>query len=104
MAFELLDSLSLPGDASKPNEDAFAHSESAAVVFDGATSLGDPLMPGPSDAAWIAQFGARRLLAHLKEGEAPRAAFAQRSRTPKTHLPACAAARRPRNGRCHALR
>jgi hypothetical protein len=32
-------------------------------------------MPGASDAAWIAQFGARRLMAHLKEGEAADAAL-----------------------------
>ena len=65
----LKDSLSLPGDAAKPNEDAFAHAEAAALVMDGATPLGDPLMPGPSDAAWLAQFGSRRLMAHLKDGE-----------------------------------
>jgi hypothetical protein len=32
-------------------------------------------MPGPSDAAWIAQFGARRILAHLREGEGARKAL-----------------------------
>ena len=74
MTFELLDSLSLPGDAAKPNEDAFGHDAAAAVVLDGATPLGDGLMPGPSDAAWIAQFGARRLLAHLRDGEGARKA------------------------------
>ena len=37
MAFEVLDSLSLPGDPAKPNEDAFAAEPFAAVVFDGAT-------------------------------------------------------------------
>jgi hypothetical protein len=70
--FELLDSLSLPGAADKPNDDAFGVLENAAVVLDGATGLGEPLMPGRSDAAWLAQFGARRLLAHLKDGKAPR--------------------------------
>jgi hypothetical protein len=75
MTFELLDSLSLPGDAAKPNEDAFAHDAAAAVVLDGATPLGDGLMPGPSDAAWIAQFGARRLLAHLRDGAGARKAL-----------------------------
>ncbi|HSS13102.1 MAG TPA: hypothetical protein VLL04_04370, partial [Rhizomicrobium sp.] len=75
MTFELLDSLSLPGDAAKPNEDAFGHDAAAAVVLDGATPLGDGLMPGPSDAAWIAQFGARRLLAHLRDGEGARKAL-----------------------------
>jgi serine/threonine protein phosphatase PrpC len=70
----LLDRLSLPGDAAKPNEDSFAQDGKAALVMDGATMLGEPLMPGPSDAAWIAQFGARRLLAHLQD-QAPRAAL-----------------------------
>ncbi len=75
MALELLDSLSLPGDPAKPNEDAFGHDANAAVVLDGATPLGDSLMPGPSDAAWIAQFGARRLLAHLRDGDGARKAL-----------------------------
>jgi serine/threonine protein phosphatase PrpC len=75
MSLVLLDSLSLPGDPAKPNEDAFAHGDHAALVLDGATPLGDPLMPGPSDAAWLAQFGARRLMAHLNDGDAPRAAL-----------------------------
>jgi len=43
-------------------------------VFDGATGLGEPLMPGKSDAAWLARFGANRLLAHTKEGNPPREA------------------------------
>lgn len=71
LRFELIESLSLPGDPDKPNDDAFGVIESAAVVFDGATSLNEPLMPGRSDAAWLAQFGARRLLAHLNDGDAP---------------------------------
>ncbi len=75
MVFEVLDSLSLPGDPSRPNEDAFAAEPLAVAVFDGATPVNDPLLPGRSDAAWIAQFGARRLLAHLKDGGAPRAAL-----------------------------
>ncbi len=70
----LLDSLSLPGDAAKANEDSFAHGADAALVMDGATMLGDPLMPGPSDAAWIATFGARRLMAHLQD-QAPKKAL-----------------------------
>jgi serine/threonine protein phosphatase PrpC len=32
-------------------------------------------MPGPSDAAWIAQFGARRLMAHLEDGNGARKAL-----------------------------
>jgi hypothetical protein len=75
MSLQLLDSLSLPGDPAKPNEDAFGQKDGAAVVIDGATMLGDGLMPGPSDAAWIAQFGARRLMAHLGEGDGARKAL-----------------------------
>ena len=37
--FTLLDSLSIPGDVVKPNDDAFAYAEGAAVVLGGATSL-----------------------------------------------------------------
>jgi len=76
MPFKLLDSLTLPGDPAKANEDSSGHFEHAALVMDGATPLGDPLMPGPSDAAWIAQFGARRLIAHLKDGDTPDDALA----------------------------
>jgi hypothetical protein len=71
MPFEILDTISIPGDPFKPNDDAFGHAEAAAVVIDGATSLGDPLMPGDSDAAWLAHFGARRLMAHVRDGDAP---------------------------------
>jgi len=91
----LLDSLSLPGDPAKPNEDSFAHADAAALVMDGATMLGDPLMPGPSDAAWIAQFGARRLMAHLQDQEPKKAlraamadaekSFAALARAPMAH-------------------
>jgi hypothetical protein len=73
MRFALLDSLSLPGVADKPNEDSFAHAPHLAVVFDGATPLSEPLLPGPSDAQWLARFAARRLAAHSGDGEgAPR--------------------------------
>jgi hypothetical protein len=75
MPFEILDTLTLPGNPLKPNDDAFGHTDDAAVVLDGATSLGDPLMPGDSDAAWIAHFGARRLMAHVRDGDAPRDAL-----------------------------
>ncbi|HEU0096354.1 MAG TPA: hypothetical protein VFQ52_07855 [Rhizomicrobium sp.] len=75
MGFELIDTLTLAGDAAKANEDSSAHDLSAAVVLDGATPLGDGLMPGPSDAAWISHFGARRILAHLRDGDGPRKAL-----------------------------
>jgi hypothetical protein len=68
---EVLDSISIPGNPEKPNDDAFAHIDGAAVVMDGATGLGDQLMPGKSDAAWLAAFGARRLMAYAREGASP---------------------------------
>lgn len=71
MRLELLDSLSLPGDPKKPNEDSLAHTEGMAVVIDGATGLSSPLMPGPSDAQWIATFAARRIRAHSENGGDP---------------------------------
>lgn len=70
----VLDSVSIPGNPDKPNDDALAHIDSAAVVMDGATGLGDSLMPGKSDAAWLATFGARRLMAYARDGAAPREA------------------------------
>ncbi len=69
MRLELLESLSIPGDAARPNEDSFSHTARAAAVFDGTTGLGELLMPGRSDAQWIAQFGARRFRAHAESGE-----------------------------------
>jgi len=68
---DVLDSISIPGNPEKPNDDAFAHIARAAVVMDGATGLGDQLMPGKSDAAWLAAFGARRLMAYMGEGATP---------------------------------
>ena len=75
MTLKLLQTLTLPGDPAKANEDALANSSSAALVLDGATPLGSSLLPGSSDAAWIAQFGARRLMAHLNDGDAPKEAL-----------------------------
>jgi hypothetical protein len=37
MSFEVVASLSLPGDPAKANEDAFGHGSNEAVVIDGAT-------------------------------------------------------------------
>ncbi len=75
MSLDLIEQLSLPGSDTRPNEDSFAVLDHAALVMDGATPLGPSLLPGPSDAAWIAQFGARRLTAHLKDGDAPQKAL-----------------------------
>jgi serine/threonine protein phosphatase PrpC len=61
----VLDKLTLPGRAGKPNEDAMGHAGSVAFVLDGATGLGDtPLMPGDSDAAWVARNAADALVKH----------------------------------------
>jgi hypothetical protein len=75
MHFEIVESLNLPGDPAKPNEDAFAADGTGAVVLDGATMVSENLMPGKSDAAWIATFGARRLQSHWNDAASPRAAL-----------------------------
>ena len=66
--FEKRDCLTLPGLAEKPNEDSWGFTPAAACVFDGATGLGESLLPGPSDACWIANFAARRFCAHAQSG------------------------------------
>jgi serine/threonine protein phosphatase PrpC len=63
-----IDEVSLPGNPGKPNEDSFGLTHAAACVFDGATGLGEALMPGPSDARWLATFAARRFCAHAERG------------------------------------
>ena len=65
--FEMADCLSLPGNPEKPNEDSLGWTRNAACVFDGATGLSEPLLPGPSDAQWIARFAARRFCAHADD-------------------------------------
>jgi hypothetical protein len=79
MKLELVDSLSLPGHPDKANDDAFGFRETAVCVLDGATGLGEHLLPGPSDAAWLARFGANRILSYIGDGasaqEAVTAAF-----------------------------
>jgi hypothetical protein len=71
MQFEFLDALSIPGNPAKPNDDAWGQTATAAVVLDGATNLCESLLPGDSDAAWLARFAARRLMAHCQGGAAP---------------------------------
>jgi hypothetical protein len=77
MRFQFIDSLSLPGDPAKANDDAFAHETASAVVMDGATGLGEPLLSGESDAAWVAHFGAERLMAQMRSGAAANDALAE---------------------------
>ncbi|MDR3513542.1 MAG: protein phosphatase 2C domain-containing protein [Caulobacteraceae bacterium] len=65
MPLELIDALSAPGNPAKPNDDAYCHAGRLAAVFDGATGIADEdLLPGGSDAAWLARLGAERLAAH----------------------------------------
>lgn len=61
----VLDQLSLPGRPDKPNDDTLGYSGAVAFVLDGATGLGDtPLMPGVSDAAWVAHAVRDGLMRH----------------------------------------
>ncbi len=71
MQFEFLDALSIPGNPAKANDDAWGQTGGAAVVLDGATNLCESLLPGESDAAWLARFAARRLMAHCQDGAEP---------------------------------
>lgn len=69
MPLRLIEALSAPGVAGKPNDDAYGVADALAVVLDGATSLSDePLLPGGSDPAWLARLGAERLVAHASLG------------------------------------
>lgn len=59
---QVIEGLSIPGTPGKENDDALGSTGSIAFVLDGATGLGDtPMMPGASDAAWVAH-AARDLL------------------------------------------
>jgi len=68
MGLVLIDALSAAGNLAKPNDDAWAHAGALAAVIDGATDLGEPLLPGPSDAAWLAHRAAERLAVHADLG------------------------------------
>jgi len=93
MKLTYISALSWPGNPAKPNDDAFCHADSLAAVFDGATSLGEPLLPVDSDAAWIARKGAEGLITHQNLSprealartakDAEEAFIAQRSRPPR---------------------
>jgi Protein phosphatase 2C len=61
---EIIDSLSLAGDRAKVNDDAFGCAGARLWVLDGATGLGSSLLPGRSDAAWIARTANRLLHTH----------------------------------------
>lgn len=58
MKFQCVDSITLPGNSTKPNEDRFGQAGSVAWIIDGATGLGDGncvARAGDSDASWLAQ-------------------------------------------------
>lgn len=67
MQIDVIDSISDPGKAERSNEDRLAWNASSAFVVDGATGLGDrQFMTGiGSDAAWIADFAAKRLMSEV---------------------------------------
>jgi hypothetical protein len=68
-----------PGDGAA-NDDVVGGFGPAAWVIDGATGLGDPLLPGPSDAAWYAQSLDRALRqAFESEPESPTPALLRRA-------------------------
>ncbi len=56
MRFEVIDQISLSSPTAAVNEDAAGATECAAWVIDGATGVSDlsPLVPGLTDAAWLA--------------------------------------------------
>ncbi|MVA55308.1 protein phosphatase 2C domain-containing protein [Agrobacterium vitis] len=66
-ALAIIDTISDPGKSDRSNEDRLGYNEQAAFVLDGATGLGETqFMEGyGSDAAWIAQFAAKRLTMEL---------------------------------------
>jgi hypothetical protein len=61
---EIIDALSIAGSRLKPNDDAFGAAGRRVWVLDGATGLGASLLPGRSDAAWLARTANRLLHAH----------------------------------------
>ncbi len=61
---DIIDSLSLAGSRSKPNDDSFGAAGNRVWVLDGATGLGSRLLPGGSDAAWLSRTANRLLHAH----------------------------------------
>lgn len=68
---QILETFSDPGNAAKPNEDTFGHTENHVWVIDGATGVADSeLMPAlsdvhpVSDAKWLAETASAELTAH----------------------------------------
>jgi hypothetical protein len=67
LRLDIIDSLSDAGKPGRPNEDRLGYNRTAAFVLDGATGLGDRqfMTTHGSDAAWIAELAANRLVAEL---------------------------------------
>ncbi len=62
---QILEGLSIPGSPERENDDAMGATPTIAFVLDGVTSLVEtPLMPGRSDAAWVAHTARDLLLQH----------------------------------------
>lgn len=63
----IIDTITDPGKEGRANEDRLGYNTDCAFVLDGATGLGDQqYMEGfGSDAAWMAQFAAKRLINEL---------------------------------------
>lgn len=68
--FEIIDRISAPGAPARANEDAWCATDRLAAVIDGATGLGENLLPGASDAAWLASQAAERLVRRADRGDA----------------------------------
>jgi hypothetical protein len=67
----ILDSITDRGDPKRPNEDASGGNRTCAFVIDGATCLGESLLPdAPSDAAWLAAL-AKDCFEELANGTRP---------------------------------
>jgi hypothetical protein len=61
---EVIDALTLAGNRTKVNDDAFGIAGNRVWVIDGATGLGSSLLPGKSDAAWLSRTANRLLHTH----------------------------------------
>ena len=72
MRLVVLDYLSDPGQADKPNDDSLCLGPGMAAVFDGATGIGDSLVfpSHGSDAAWLAQLAAGQFYKAAPEANA----------------------------------
>src|SRR3954451_24726235 len=72
LKLSLIARVSDPGNANTPNEDVAGDTATSAWVLDGATGLGDkPLLPGASDAAWLASAYDARLQDNADRTECP---------------------------------